>query len=98
MSVGLNPGLKVGQWADWYFIAELKLGLFSLYFSVTYPELITFGKKPFWQSPLIPLPDMNVYNGYLFPGEWVLHFGVDNNSDGIVDWHYVDSVELSLWL
>ncbi len=94
ITVSLNPGLKIGQNADWFIIAELNIGPFSQYFSIIYPDHIVPGVKPFIQFRLFPLPDTEVYNGYIPIGNWIFHFGVDNNADGKVDWTWTDSVNV----
>ena len=94
ITVALDPGLHLGQPADVYGIGELVVAGMSVYFSVVYPDRVVPGERPYLQIPLLPVPRTEVYQGRLPPGHWFLHFGVDANADGIVDWDWFDTVEV----
>ena len=94
ITVNLNPGTAVGRNADWFLIAELHFGPISKFFSIVFRNNIRFGIHPYWQFPLILVPTIEVFNDTLPPGDYTLHFGVDDNADGIVDWTWTDSVDV----
>ena len=94
ITVKLNPGTAVGQRADWFFIAELHIGPISKFFSIVSPDNIRFGIHPYWQFPIILVPTTEVFNDTLLPGDYTLHFGVDDNANGNVDGTWTDSVDV----
>jgi hypothetical protein len=98
VTVSLMPGLQAGQMADWFVIAELQLGPVSQYFSIVYPGSILSGIHSFIQISVFPLPSTELYDSYLPPGDWVLHFGIDNNADGRVDGTWRDAVTVHVGL
>ncbi|HDH04310.1 MAG TPA: hypothetical protein ENH01_01155 [Nitrospirae bacterium] len=94
ITVSLNPGTAVGRNADWFLIAELHFGPISKFFSIVSPNNIQFGIHPYWQFPLILVPTTEVFNDSLPPGDYTLHFGVDDNANGNVDGTWTDSVDV----
>ncbi len=94
ITISLNPGSRLGQKSDLFGIGEMVIAGTSFYISAVYPDRLEVGQAPYLTLPLIPIPETEVYNGLLPPGHWFLHFGIDDNADGIVDWRWFDTVEV----
>ncbi len=92
VSVQLDPGDLEGQYRDTWIAAETPFGLFSYVDQIGWMA----GIHRFSQSPLAPIPSLQLLNLALPHGKYVFHFAVDENWDGIPDGTWLDSVEVEI--
>ncbi len=93
LDVALDPGLSVGNQADYWVRADTPLGTFwlndALQFIASEEPIRVFG------GALIELPSFNILSGStngLPLGTYTIVFAVDDNKDGIFDGTFQDAI------
>lgn len=96
VTVSLDPGDHDGQSSDWWVAADSPSGRYYYDYSISKDWLP--GLEVTHQGPLFPLNPIEVLNGTLAEGSYILYFGVDLHSNGIVDYSslYHDSVPVTV--
>ena len=95
VTVGLTPGSRAGQMADWWVAAyESRWGWFSYVYAM---RNWTSGIAPCVQAGLFNLsPAVEVFNGKLPAGIYDFHFAVDSNADGQPTGTWRDTVKVTV--
>ena len=94
ITVRLNAGSRLGQKADWW-VYTYATSILNNFYSYVYPTGWVGGVSPCIQTALFDvLPSFEVFKGGLAAGSYVLYFGVDNNSDGLPDLTWLDTVKV----
>ena len=93
IKIGLDPGDKAGQKADWWIAARTPFDWYTYVHSVGWQPGIYVAA----QAPLFELsPPFEVLNMTLPIGEYTFYFAVDNNADGRADGTWLDSIDVKV--
>lgn len=95
ITVTLDPGDKTGQNADWWIAAYTTFAPSSTWWSYIYPSGWVPGLSATIQTPISDLSTpFEVLHIALPLGDYTFYFAVDDNSDGVPDATWFDSVEV----
>jgi hypothetical protein len=91
ITIGLDAGIQIGTFADWWLVVSTPTGLYSWVF----PSGWTFGLHNVIQLPLINFSGLEMFNSTLSVGSYVFYFGVDTTADNTLNLPLIyDSVEI----
>ena len=93
ITITLDPGHKTGQNADWWIVAHTSFPWPWNWVSYIYPTGWMPGIYRAIEGPFFNLSEaLEVLNLGLSAGDYVFYFGLDDNSDGVPDATWYDSV------
>jgi hypothetical protein len=91
ITIGLDAGIQIGTFADWWLVVSTPIGLYSWVF----PSGWTSGLHNLIQLPLIGFSGLEMFNSTLPVGSYVFYFGVDTTADNTLNLPLIyDSVEI----
>ena len=91
ITISLDPGDQTGLNADWW-VAVRVSGPSGKWYSYVHPTGWQPGIHLCSQTPLFSLSAFEVFRSSLPLGNYVFHFAVDNNADGLADATFRDAV------
>jgi hypothetical protein len=91
--VSLDPGDYVGQNADWWVTATAPFGV---YYYVYYKRRWQSQLEVALQWPVFDMSSFEVFDNSLPPGVYEFRFAVDDNVDGLADFIWSDTVQVSV--
>ena len=95
ITITLDPDSSAGQKADWWILRHTPLASPSDWYSYVFRSDWEPGIHVAAQAPLFMIwRPFEVLNEALPTGNYVFYFGVDDNTDGLVDGTAFDSVEV----
>ncbi|MBI5593359.1 MAG: hypothetical protein HY881_23125 [Deltaproteobacteria bacterium] len=91
ITLGLDAGIQIGAFADWWFVSSTPVGLYSW----VYPAGWTPGLITAIQLPLFGFSGLEMFRSTLPVGDYVFYFGVDTTPDNVLNSPLIyDSVEI----
>jgi hypothetical protein len=79
ITIGLSAGIQIGTNADWWLVVSTPLG----WYSWVYPTGWTYGFMTSLQFPLFGFSGLEMFNGSLPVGDYVVYFCVDTTPDDV---------------